>query len=119
MTRTLKLAVIDDDGVYRGEVETVSDPLDWVRSENRFPVPDGFDLPPHRYQLRKDKTTGKEAFWPIAHARDAAAENRAPSVQVNPAFIAKALLKFQNGEKLGPDDERQLHAFLNSFDGKA
>lgn len=113
-----KLAVIDDDGVYRGVVKTVDDELLWVRSDGLFPVPDGFDLPPHRYHLRRDNITGKEAFWPLVHERDAAAENQAQSVQVNPAAIARMLLNIDSGKKLSAADRRQLEEFLGTMDAQ-
>lgn len=113
-----KLAVVDDGGVYRGVVETVTDELLWVRSANRFPVPEGFDLPPHRYQLRRNRITGKEAFWSIVHDRDDAEENEAAPLQVNPGFIARALLKLNKGEKLSASDERKLGEYLASMDAQ-
>lgn len=119
--KTYRLAVL---GTFVGhesvlvDFTTVDDELLWVRSDGYFPVPDNCDLPVKRYQLRRNKITGKEAFWPIVHEKDAAEENDAPSATVNPAFMARALLKLSNGGKLSKADERKLNEYLASMDAK-
>jgi hypothetical protein len=111
-------AILDDDGVLIG-FETVTDELLHVRSANRYPWPNNEpDLAPKRYRLVRDTSTGKEKFTPIVHDKDEPEENVAPSVQVNPAFVARALLKLNSGKKLTKADERKLKEYLNSFDVK-
>jgi hypothetical protein len=100
------------------EYRVVTDPLLWVRAEGVFPVPENCELPLKRYQLRRDLKTGKEAFWPIVHKKDAAEENAAASVVVNPAFVADALLKLNKGEKLSAASEKVLADYLASMDAQ-
>jgi len=97
---------------------TVDDALLWVRADGVFPVPDECDLPVKRYQLRKNTINGKEAFYAIVHEKDAAEENTAPGVTVNPGFIARALLKLNNGGTLSAPDQRKLEEYLKSMDAQ-
>lgn len=119
--KTYRLAVLDKWAGHESvlvDYTTVDDELLWVRSDGFFPVPDNCDLPVKRYQLRKNKITGKESFWPVVHERDEAVENTAPSSTVNPAFMARALLKLSSGGKLSKADERKLNEYLASMDAK-
>lgn len=119
--QTYRLAVLGAWGGHDNvlvDYETVTDELLWVRSDGRFPVPENCDLPVKRYQLRKNKISGKEAFYPIVHEKDAAEENVKPSVQVNPGFVARALLALNSGEKLSEQDEAKLKEWLSSVDAQ-
>ncbi len=119
--KTYRLGVL---GTWAGhesvlvDYTTVDDELLWVRSDGFFPVPDNCDLPVKRYQLRKNKITGKESFWPVVHERDEAEENTAPSATVNPAFIARALLNLSQGKTLSKADQRKLEEYLKTMDAK-
>ena len=119
--KTYRLAVL---GRYAGhdnvlvDYMTVDDALLWVRADGVFPVPDECDLPVKRYQLRKNTINGKEAFYAIVHEKDAAEENTAPGVTVNPKFMARALLNLSNGGKLNAADERKLKEYLVSMDAQ-
>ncbi len=97
---------------------TVDDELLWVRSDGFFPVPDNCDLPVKRYQLRKNKITGKEAFVAVVHEKDEAVENTQAGVHVNPAFMARALLALNSGKTLNKADQRKLEEYLKTMDAK-
>ncbi len=119
--KTYRLAVLERYAGHENvlvDFTTVDDELLWVRSDGFFPVPDECDLPVKRYQLRKNTINGKEAFHAIVHERDAAEENAAPGVAVNPGFIARALLKLNNGGKLSAPDQRKLEEYLKSMDAQ-
>lgn len=119
--KTYRLAVLERYAGHENvlvDFKTVDDELLWVRSDGFFPVPDECDLPVKRYQLRKNTINGKEAFYAIVHEKDAAEENNAPSVTVNPGFIARALLNLSNGGKLNAADERKLKEYLVSMDAQ-
>lgn len=110
MNKTWTLAVLDADQVLRG-FEQVDSADKWVRTKDRFPVPDNCDLAIGRYRL-VPSSPGKWKFVAIRHDKDSPVENLQADVDIIPVL---ARLVAGKGSAF---DREKLAAYLQTVDAQ-